>query len=39
MSYFGLIVGGMIAAIALVIWYQWHKSMTSGDEAGLRTKK
>ena len=39
MSYFGLIVGGMIAAIALVIWYQWHKSMTSGEEPGLPAKK
>ena len=39
MSYFGLIVGGMIAAIALVIWYQWHKSMTSGEQPGLPAKK
>lgn len=39
MSWLGLIVGGMFAAIALVVWYQWHKSMTSGEEFGLLPKK
>jgi hypothetical protein len=39
MSYAGLIVGGMIAAIALVVWFKWHKTMTSGEEFGVLPKK
>lgn len=39
MSFFGLILGGMLAAIALVLWFHWHKSMTGGEKLDLFPKK
>lgn len=39
MSYFGLIVGGMLAAIALVLWFHWHKSVTGGEKLDFFSKK
>jgi hypothetical protein len=37
MSGLGLILGGLLAAIALVVWFMWHKRM-SGEEFGLLPK-
>ncbi len=39
MNYLGLIIGGMIAAIALVVWFHWHRSMTGGGKPDLFPKK
>lgn len=39
MSYFGIIFGGMIAAIVLVVWYKWHKNMTGGEGSGFFPEK
>ena len=35
MDFFGLIVGFLISAIALYVWYRFHRSITRGEEFSL----
>jgi hypothetical protein len=34
MSFLGLLLGATLGALALVVWFKWHKRMTGGDSAG-----